>query len=167
MKGDAPMPSQRSAETRNLPRSILLLTILLVPGHALCADWRAVLVADGMAVFVDRESIHADSVHQDQDQLKAWVLKDYSGTRYIGDDFFPHRSALMLYVVACNEQKLGYTQWSLQSGNLGSGRTVWADHISDVSYLDAGADDEHRDVFQMVCSTWKLRASASDDAGTR
>lgn len=155
------MPTSR----RESLRFCLWLLIAGVPSSAIpanAADWRSVASTDGVNVFVDRES-----VHEDRGRLKVWVLKDYPDIRHIGDDFYPHRSALMLYVVACDERKLGYTQWSLQSGNLGSGRTVWADHIGDVSFLDAGADDEHHDVFQTVCSTWKLRASAGNDAGTR
>lgn len=161
------MSFNRSGGGEERLRRALLIAILLAPSLAPCADWRVVSAADGMSVFVDQESIHEGRFDEDRGRLKAWVLKDYAGTRYIGDDFYPHRSALMLYVVACDEQKLGYTQWSLQSGNLGSGRTVWADHIDAVSFLDADADDESRDVFLMVCSTWKLRASASNDAGTR
>ncbi|MGH8632401.1 MAG: surface-adhesin E family protein, partial [Burkholderiales bacterium] len=98
------------------------------------------------AVYMDRSS-----VHQDGTLKKVWVLRNYSTVRTLGDSAFPHKSKLILYAFRCEQGEVGYAQWSFQSGELGSGRTVWAHHANGVTFMEAGLDPALNRLLADVC----------------
>ena len=110
------------------------------------ADWELVAPGADENVFVDRASIHSDGTLK-----KAWVLRNYSSVQTLGDSNFPHKSKVILYAFRCDERDFGYTQWSFQSGELGSGHTVWADHVRDTTYTEAALDPALAQVLGEVC----------------
>jgi hypothetical protein len=146
--------------SKNYMKSLLVTPIGLFltlhsPYGALSAEWQTIFQEDQMTVFMDRAS-----VHENQGQLKVWVMKDYRTTRFIGDDFYPHRSAWILYLLNCETHELGMMQWSLQSWNLGTGRTVWADQVQHVTYVDSRNDDVYRTLVDTACAVWRTVPSA-------
>ncbi len=88
---------------------------------AAAVDWNAVASTNSQTVLLDRDSVHA----YDGD-VHPWVVHGYHQVESLGD-MYQHRSKVMLYSFACAKRELGYIQWSMQSGEFGSGQTVWAD----------------------------------------
>jgi hypothetical protein len=127
---------------------ITVATLALGASLTQAAEWQAVPSANTAAetVYVDRDSVHADGTLK-----KAWVLRNYSTVKTLGDDAFPHRSKLILYAFRCEAGEAGYAQWSFHSGELGSGRTVWADNAGHLSMVDAAADPALGGVLERVC----------------
>lgn len=118
--------------------------LFVVSAHA--AEWELVAPGADESVFVDRASIHSDGTLK-----KAWVLRNYSRVQTLGDTGYPHRSKLILYAFRCDSLDFGYAQWSFQSGELGSGHTVWADHVRDTTYTEAALDPAIGRVLGEVC----------------
>lgn len=115
----------------------IVLTLASGPVHA--ADWEVLEALPEHAMLVDK-----DSIHRDGDVWKAWVVESYGQTMYLGEPVFPHRSRVILYQFDCAAGQLGYAAWSFQSGQLGGGRTIWADAASGVTYFppDRGSSEE-------------------------
>jgi hypothetical protein len=121
---------------------------------ALAVDWDRVAATASQTVLIDRDSVHAFN-----GDVRARVMHSYSQTQTLGD-IFPHRSNVILYSVDCGKRELGYLQWSMQSQELGAGRTVWADsvNVNGVSYYRAGTDVVDNALVDSVCSLYALHA---------
>jgi hypothetical protein len=124
----------------------IFATLLALAATAQAADWELVVSAQDESVFVDRASIHSDGTLK-----KAWVLRNYSRVHTLGDTGFPHKSKVILYAFQCDQDAFGYSQWSFQSGELGSGRTVWADHVKETTFTEAALDPAIAQVLGEVC----------------
>lgn len=124
----------------------IFATLLALAATAQAADWELVVSAQDESVFVDRASIHSDGTLK-----KAWVLRNYSRVHTLGDTAFPHKSKVILYAFQCDQDAFGYSQWSFQSGELGSGRTVWADHVKETTFTEAALDPAIAQVLGEVC----------------
>lgn len=129
---------------KQLGRLWIAALFFAVSAHA--ADWELVVPGTDEAVFVDRASIHSDGTLK-----KAWVLRNYSRVQTLGDSSFPHKSKVILYAFRCDALDFGYAQWSFQSGELGSGHTVWADHVKDTTFTEAALDPAMGRVLGEVC----------------
>jgi len=42
---------------------------------------------------------------------------------------FPHKSEILLYAVRCEDRSLGFEQWTMTAGEIGSGETIWTGHV--------------------------------------
>ena len=99
--------------------------LLLAASPAFAAEWSLVAGSKDEIVFVDRASIR-----QDGELKKARVLHSYSTVRTVGDDAFPHKSEILLYAVRCEDRSLGFEQWTMTAGEIGSGATIWSGHVA-------------------------------------
>jgi len=96
------------------------------------ADWTLVGRDRNEIVFVDRSSVSGAG-----DLKKARVLRSFSTVQTIGDTAFAHNTEILLYAVQCKEQRLGFKQWTLTAGEIGTGATVWTGQIAQpVLYQD-------------------------------
>ena len=99
--------------------------LLLAASPAFAAEWSLVAGSKDEIVFVDRASIR-----QDGELKKARVLHSYSTVRTVGDDAFPHKSEILLYAVRCEDRSIGFEQWTMTAGEIGSGATIWTGHVA-------------------------------------
>jgi hypothetical protein len=102
----------------------IFAAVLLAACSAFAEEWSLVAGNNDEIVFVDRTSIL-----QDGDLKKARVLHSYSTVRTIGDEAFPHKSEILLYTVRCEDRSLGFEQWTMTAGEIGSGATIWTGHV--------------------------------------
>lgn len=102
----------------------IFAAVLLAASSAFAGEWSLVAGNKDEIVFVDRTSIR-----QEGDLKKARVLHSYSKVRTIGDEAFPHKSEILLYAVRCEDRSLGFEQWTMTAGEIGSGETVWTGHV--------------------------------------
>lgn len=93
---------------------------LLANGAAQAADWHSLSADTATQVFVDRSSITTDGATSE-----ALVLVNYSSTHTLGDDWFPHRSQVVRYQLACSTGETALKAWTFKTGELGGGATVW------------------------------------------
>lgn len=93
---------------------------LVVAGAAHAADWRSLSSDAATQVFVDQNSMTSDGA-----KSEVVVLVNYSTTRTLGDDWFPHRSQVVRYQLACDTGEAALKSWTFKTGELGSGATVW------------------------------------------
>lgn len=102
--------------------AILLATWLglVLNGAAHASDWRSLSVDEATQVYVDEGSVTVDGT-----TAEALVLVNYSAARTLGDDWFPHRSEVVRYQVACTTGETALKAWAFKAGELGSGATVW------------------------------------------
>ena len=103
----------------------MFAALLLVATSALAEEWNLVAGNKDEIVFVDRASIQ-----QDGNLKKARVLHSYSKVRTVGDEAFPHKSEILLYSVRCEDRSLGFEQWTMTAGEIGSGATIWTGHVA-------------------------------------
>jgi hypothetical protein len=103
----------------------IFAALLLAAGSAFAGEWSLVAGNKDEIVFLDRTSIQ-----QDGGLKRARVLHSYSKVRTIGDEAFPHKSEILLYAVRCEDRSLGFEQWTMTAGEIGSGETVWAGHVA-------------------------------------
>jgi hypothetical protein len=99
--------------------------LLLAASPAFAVEWSLVAGSKDEIVFVDRASIR-----QDGELKKARVLHSYSTVRTVGDEAFPHKSEILLYAVRCEDRSLGFEQWTMTAGEIGSGATIWTGHVA-------------------------------------
>lgn len=102
----------------------IFAAVLLAASSAFAGEWSLVAGNKDEIVFVDRTSIR-----QEGDLKRARVLHSYSKVRTIGDEAFPHKSEILLYAVRCEDRSLGFEQWTMTAGEIGSGETVWTGHV--------------------------------------
>lgn len=130
--------------------------ILLVVGtapmfattFAEAAHWPAVSPVTDETVFKDSDSIRTDGAH-----TKAWVLRNYSRVKTLGDNGFPHKSELIVYAFRCEAGDAGYAQWRFHSGELASGRTAWADKVGRIGMIAASTDPALTRALGRVCNS--------------
>jgi len=102
----------------------ILAALLLAATSAFAGEWTLVAGNTDEIVFVDRTSIR-----QDGDLKMARVLRSYSKVQTIGDEAFPHKSEILLYAVRCEDRNLGFAQWTMTAGEIGSGETIWTGNV--------------------------------------
>lgn len=137
--------------TANRASKLTLVAILAVASlPAFAVDWHTVATTSSQTVLVDHDSVHV--FHGD---VRAWVMHSYTQTESLGD-MYPHRSKVMVYSVECGQRELGYLQWSMQSGEFGGGRTVWADRASYVDHYPAKSDVVDNALVDSVCALYAM-----------
>ncbi len=135
-------------KTRLVAAALLATFVsLAVAGAARAADWQAITADDGAQVYVDTESLAARG-----GALEAVVLVNYSTARTLGDDWFPHRSRVLRYRVACTSGTAATTAWSFKSGALGGGETVWKQRRPEAALVAPAADTVDGAVLAALCS---------------
>ncbi|HVY05338.1 MAG TPA: surface-adhesin E family protein [Burkholderiales bacterium] len=121
--------------------------ILLAATSAFAAEWTRVASDGNEVVFVDKGSIH------DAGNLKkARVLRSYSTVQTIGDEAYPHKSEILLYAVRCEDRSIGFEQWTMTSGEIGTGSTVWTGQIDQPSLYQDPADPAVIGMIATVCN---------------
>ena len=111
----------------------IFAALLLLATTAFAEEWSLVAHDSDEIVFVDRTSIYEVG-----DLKKARVLRSFSKVQTIGDEAYPHRSEILLYAVRCEDRSLGFEQWTMTAGEIGTGDTVWAGQLEQPSlYKDA------------------------------
>ena len=98
---------------------------LLVAGSAHSADWRTLSAEEGMQVYLDE-----GSVRHNGSSTRATVMRNHAFTQTLGDDWYPHRSQVVRYELACDSGKASMKSWAFRAGELGSGATVWEERNS-------------------------------------
>lgn len=93
---------------------------LVVSGAVQAADWRSLSADTATQVFIDQNSVTTDGATSE-----ALVLVNHSATHTLGDDWFPHRSQVVRYQLACSTGETALKAWAFKAGELGSGATVW------------------------------------------
>mgnify|MGYP001381265190 FL=1 len=111
----------------------IFAALLLLATTAFAEEWSLVAHDSDEIVFVDRTSIYEVG-----DLKKARVLRSFSEVQTIGDEAYPHKSEILLYAVRCEDRSLGFEQWTMTAGEIGTGDTVWAGQLAQPSlYKDA------------------------------
>jgi hypothetical protein len=139
-----------------------VLIVGVFPGVASAVDWADVGETEAEHVLLDRDSLHLDG-----GVLKARAIHSYAGEQTLGDDFYPHRSKVIGYVVDCAAQALAAREWSFQSGAIGSGRTVWAGHATRPDFFTPDAGSAHAALVSQACQLWAARSAAPVAAADR
>ena len=122
----------------------MVVGLLLLATTAFAEEWSLVAQDGNEIVFVDRTSIFEVG-----DLKKARVLRSFSKVQTIGDEAYPHKSEILLYAVRCEDRSLGFEQWTMTAGEIGTGATVWAGQIEQPSlYKDA----DNRTEISMIAS---------------
>ena len=103
----------------------ILTALLLASFPVFAGEWSLVARDKDEIVFVDQTSIR-----QYGDLKRARVLHSYSNARTVGDEAFPHKSEILLYAVRCEDRSLGFENWTMTAGEIGSGATIWSGHVS-------------------------------------
>jgi hypothetical protein len=124
----------------------IILSALALSTPALASNWSNVSPGEPETVFVDR-----DSIRHEGDLTTATVLHNYSSVKTVGDTAFPHKSKIIVYSIRCEDSRLGFAEWSMRSGELGTGQTVWARHAQSVAYFDATNDPVYGKLLSEIC----------------
>ncbi len=120
---------------------------MVATSSAFAANWSLVAGDKDEIVFVDRSTIQ-----QHGDLKKARILHSYSKVRTIGDNAFPHKSEILLYSVRCEDRSLGFEQWVMTAGEIGSGETVWAGHVTGPTLYQDPKNPIFLSMIDSVCS---------------
>lgn len=126
----------------------VIAALLLGANLAFAAEWSLVAANKDEIVFVDR-----DSIRQHGDVKKARVLHSYSTVRTVGDEAFPHKSEILLYAVRCEDRSLGFEQWTMTAGEIGSGATIWSGHVVGPSLYQDPANPIVAGIIDSTCKT--------------
>jgi hypothetical protein len=126
----------------------IFAAVLLAASSAFAGEWSLVAGNKDEIVFVDRTSIR-----QEGDLKKARVLHSYNKVRTIGDEAFPHKSEILLYAVRCEDRSLGFEQWTMTAGEIGSGETVWTGHVVGPSLYQDPRDPIVAGIIDSTCKT--------------
>lgn len=93
----------------------------LAAGAAQAApDWRTLTQDATTQTWVD-----GDSIAHSGPMLEVLVLVNFAATRTVGDDWYPHRSRLVRYRIACDTGEAVASAWTFRAGELGTGASVW------------------------------------------
>jgi hypothetical protein len=111
-------------------------------------EWSLVAQGSDQIVFVDRTSIRDEG-----DMKTARVLRSYSSVQTIGDDAFPHKSEILHYAVRCEDRSLGFEAWTMTSGEVGTGATVWTGQVTKPSLYQDPADPLVAGIINATCNT--------------
>lgn len=121
---------------------------LVINGAARAADWRTLSADAGTQVYLD-----AGSITTAGPAAEAVVLVSYSTARTLGDDWFPHRSQLIRYKVACSTGETALESWAFKSGELGGGATVWNGEPASPRLAKPAEDTVESRLLARLCST--------------
>ena len=124
-----------------------MVALLLLATTAFAEEWSLVAQDSNEIVFVDRTSIYDMG-----DMKKARVLRSFSKVQTIGDTAFPHKSEILWYAVSCQDRSLGFEQWTMTSGEIGTGATVWAGQIEQPSLYKDPNDPTFVSMIASVCN---------------
>lgn len=123
-----------------------VLALTAVSSYA--GEWSLVAKANDQIVFVDRTSI------RDEGDLKtARILRSYSTVQTIGDTAFPHKSEILHYAVRCEERSLGFEAWTMTSGEVGTGATVWTGQVTKPTFYKDPTDPLVAGIIDATCNT--------------
>jgi hypothetical protein len=125
----------------------MMVALLLLATTAFAGEWSLVAHDSNEIVFVDRTSIYDAG-----DLKKARVLRSFSKVQTIGDEAFPHKSEILLYAVRCEDRSLGFEQWTMTAGEIGTGATVWAGQIEQPSLYKDPEDPTSVSMIASVCN---------------
>ena len=125
----------------------MMAALLLLATTAYAEEWSLVAQDSNEIVFVDRTSIFEMG-----DLKKARVLRSFSKVQTIGDTDFPHKSEILWYAVSCRDHSLGFEQWTMTSGEIGTGATVWAGQIEQPSLYKDPNDPTFVSMIASVCN---------------
>ncbi|MEO8164789.1 MAG: surface-adhesin E family protein [Betaproteobacteria bacterium] len=126
----------------------LLTAVLLLASTAFASEWTLVAHNQDEIVFVDRTSVFTIG-----DLKKARVLRSFSSVQTIGDTAFPHKSEIMLYAVRCEDRTLGFEQWTMTAGEIGTGATVWSGQIERPALYNDANDPVFLSMLNSVCNS--------------
>ncbi|HXF18297.1 MAG TPA: surface-adhesin E family protein [Burkholderiales bacterium] len=126
----------------------LVAGLLLLASTAFAEEWSFVAQQGNEIVFVDRTSIFEVG-----DLKKARVLRSFSTVQTIGDTAFPHKSEILLYAVRCEDRSLGFEQWTMTAGEIGTGATVWAGQIEQPALYKDPSDPTVLGMIASVCNS--------------
>jgi hypothetical protein len=121
--------------------------LLLLATTAFAEEWSLVAHDSNEIVFVDRTSIFEVG-----NLKKARVLRSFSTVQTIGDDAFPHKSEILLYAVRCEDRSLAFEQWTMTSGEIGTGATVWSGQVEKPSLYKDPNDPTFVSMIASVCN---------------
>jgi hypothetical protein len=119
----------------------------MLASTAFAEEWSLVAKGADEIVFVDRTSIFEVG-----DLKKARVLRSFSSVQTIGDTAFPHKSEILLYAVRCEDRSVGFEEWTMTAGEIGSGATVWTGQIEQPSLYQDPTDPTIVSMIASVCS---------------
>ena len=125
----------------------IIAVLLLATSSAFAAEWTRVASDGNEVVFVDRGSIYDAG-----DLKKARVLRSYSTVQTIGDDAYPHKSEILLYAVRCEDRSLAFEQWTMTSGEIGTGATIWTGQIDQPSLYKDASDPAVVSMIGTICN---------------
>ncbi len=125
----------------------IVAALLLLATTAFAEEWSLVAHDGNEIVFVDRTSIFEVG-----DLKKARVLRSFSEVQTIGDDAFPHKSEILLYAVRCEDRSLAFEQWTMTTGEIGTGATVWTGQIEQPSLYKDPTDPTVVSMIASVCN---------------
>jgi hypothetical protein len=125
---------------------LMVAALLMLATTAFAEEWSLVGRDGDEIVFVDRTSIYEVG-----DLKKARVLRSFSQVQTIGDDAYPHKSEILLYAVRCGDNSLGFEQWTMTAGEIGTGTTVWSGQIEQASLYKAPNDPIDVSMIATVC----------------
>jgi hypothetical protein len=130
----------------NAAKWIVAGVLAVTAGTALAADWSRVASDADQVVYVDRSSIREEGGFR-----TARVLRSYSSVQTIGDDAFPHKSEILEYAVRCEDSSLGFSAWTMTTGEIGTGETVWYGQIEQPSLYRDPADPLVAGIVDSTC----------------
>ena len=122
--------------------------LALTAATSFAGEWSLVAQAKNQIVFVDRTSIRDDG-----DLKTARILRSYSTVQTIGDDAFPHKSEILHYAVDCEDRTLGFEAWTMTSGEVGTGATVWTGQVTKPSLYKDPADPLVAGIIDATCNS--------------
>ena len=122
--------------------------LALTAATSFAGEWSLVAQANNQIVFVDRTSIRDDG-----DLKTARILRSYSTVQTIGDDAFPHKSEILHYAVDCEDRTLGFEAWTMTSGEVGTGATVWTGQVTKPSLYKDPADPLVAGIIDATCNS--------------
>ena len=110
---------------KSLSALFLAPALAIASLNATAADWKMVSSTADEQVFIDPQSLNKDT---DQ-TIQVRVLENFAEPADMGKGVYEHMSRVMLVGVDCQAGAVTYEHWSLQTGALGTGATVWADSM--------------------------------------
>ena len=141
-----PLPFNRENHMKAM--QWVVTAVLLFASTAFAQEWSLVAQDKDEIVFVDRTSIYTVG-----DLKKARVLRSFSSVQTVGDAAFPHKSQIMLYAVRCEDRSLGFEQWTMTAGEIGTGATVWSGQLEQPALYRDPTDRVVVSMLATVCNS--------------
>ena len=132
----------------NAAKWLVAGVLALSAATSYAGDWSLVAKGSDQIVFVDRSSIREEG-----GLTTLRVLRSYSTVQTIGDTAFPHKSEILHYAVRCEDRSLGFEAWTMTSGEVGTGDTVWTGQVAAPSLYKDPADPLVAGIINATCNT--------------